>query len=228
MDPLLHPGKRGTYVDVGANHPMHGSNTFRLYLRGWDGLAIDPNPQFAGDFRKLRPRDRYLMEGVSLRPATLTYHAFENDVLNTLDPQLAEGRAKDGEKLLRRTPVPCRPLAEIVDQHLAGRHIDVLNVDCEGLDVDVLQSLDLARRRPTAIIVEDYPRFVTFQRDLPAMRLEQFLREHDYLPLAQTAWSGIYVAGDWRDLFRLSDAFDEARVQNGYLPGQAALSENDR
>lgn len=219
---LLKPGPVGTYVDVGANHPITGSNTFALYLRGWNGVAIDPNPQFAGGFRKYRSRDIYLTAGVSLKPETLTYHAFEEHVFNTFDTEVAGRLIAQGRKMLSITSVPCRPLADIVEQYLGRRHIDFLNVDCEGLDIDVLESLDLTRRRPTVIVVEDYPRYFTFQRHLPVMRLERFLRENHYLPLAQMAWSGLYIAEDWERLFKLSDAFDEKRLRNGYLPGQAS------
>ncbi len=169
-----------------------------------------------------------MTEGAALKPETLTYHAFEQNVFNTFDDNVVEKLLNEGRKLVGSMLVPCRPLAEIVEQHLGDRQIDLLNVDCEGLDVDVLDSLDLSKRRPTIIIVEDYPRYITFQRSMPSMRLESFLRARKYLPLAQTAWSGIYVAEDWRDLFKLSDAFREDRVQNGYLPGQASLSKDDR
>ncbi|MEI9928867.1 MAG: hypothetical protein WDN44_15790 [Sphingomonas sp.] len=40
---LLKTASSGTYVDVGANHPIEGSNTYRLYRQGWTGLTIDPN-----------------------------------------------------------------------------------------------------------------------------------------------------------------------------------------
>jgi hypothetical protein len=96
---LLQPGREGTYVDVGANHPIKGSNTFRLYLRGWNGLAIDPNPSFASEFKKFRPRDRYLTEGVALERSTLTYHAFEDDVYNTFDPSVVSKLLDEGHSL---------------------------------------------------------------------------------------------------------------------------------
>lgn len=43
---LVLPGL-GFYVDVGAAHPVAGSNTAFLRDRGWHGLAIDANPGYA-------------------------------------------------------------------------------------------------------------------------------------------------------------------------------------
>jgi FkbM family methyltransferase len=220
FDHLMRPGRQGTYVDVGANHPIEGSNTFRLYLRGWRGLAIDPNPLFASGYRKHRSRDTFLAEGVSMNPGELNYYAFETDVYNTFDEARATFLQGKGEKLSSKTPIACRRLAEIVDIELPGTQIDLLNIDCEGFDVEALDSLDLSVRRPTVIMVEDYDRYHSFQRDLPKAKIETYLNAARYLPLAQTAWSGIYIAEDWKDLFTRSAAFDESKVSNGYLPGQ--------
>jgi hypothetical protein len=80
----------------------------------------------------------YLTRGFALKPSTLTYHAFEDDVFNTFDTNAVEKLLGQGHALMSRTEVQCEPLAEIVDRHLPERQIDFLNVDCEGLDVDVL------------------------------------------------------------------------------------------
>ena len=50
---------KGTYVDVGANHPIIYSNTYHLYRLGWSGLAIDPLPTHKKRFLKTRPKDIY-------------------------------------------------------------------------------------------------------------------------------------------------------------------------
>jgi len=48
-----------------------------------------------------------------------------------------------------------RPLAAILNEHVpAGTAIDLLNVDVEGADLDVLESNDWTRFRPTYILVE--------------------------------------------------------------------------
>lgn len=220
FDRLMKPGRTGTYVDVGANHPVSGSNTFRLYNRGWKGIAIDPNPQFAADFRKYRPRDHYLTEGVSLAEENLIYFRFRADVYNTLDPSRAAGLVEQGQVLIGQQNVRCRPLSTIVDELIPEEQIDLLNVDCEGFDLQVIQSLDLRRHRPTVLMVEDYKAYKSFHFGAEAQTFEQFLRDHEYAPIAQTAWSAIFVAEDWRDLFKRSRAFREERLRNGYMPGQ--------
>ena len=223
FDRLLRPGNKGTYVDVGANHPVEGSNTYKLYTKGWSGLAIDPNPQFAPLFTKSRPRDIYLTEGCASTTGMLTYFSFENNVLNTFDLATVEKLKSYGQNPIDRREISCRPLANIVSDHLGGAHIDLLNVDCEGFDLDVLKSLDLTRNRPTIIFVEDYARYLTFRDAVRPLDLELYLRREGYAPIAQIGWSGLYIAHDWQDLFKRSAAFDESHVQNGCLPQQATL-----
>lgn len=221
FDCLLKPAPGGTYVDVGAHHPVLGSNTFLLYAKGWSGLTVDPNPKFAPLFRKERPHDVHLAEGASRVSATRTYHQFALDWNNTFDASVAERLRADGLDYLGARDVPCRPLADMIEEHLKDRPIDLLNVDCEGLDLEVLESLDIARHRPATIIVEDFQSFWTFQRGERPAPVEVFLRDNRYQPIAQTAWSRIYVAKDWRDLFGRSQALDAREAESGgYLPAQ--------
>lgn len=220
FDRLLRPGAAGTYVDVGANHPFHGSNTYRLYLRGWRGIAIDPNPKYSAVFRRIRPGDRFISEGVSLEPGNLPYYEFDPDSLNTFNPARASRLVSEGIPLRQRMDIRCRPLAEIVFEHIGRRQIDLLNVDCEGMDLDVLRSLDLSKNRPTVLILEDYGMYSSFLLGRESASFESAVRSFGYTPVAQLAWSAIFVADDWRNLFRRSQAYDESRVQNGYMPGQ--------
>ncbi len=214
---LLHPGESGTYVDVGANHPVDGSNTYRLYLRGWSGLAVDPNPRFSALFKKRRPRDTHLTEGVATESGELTYFEYEHDTLNTLSAERAVELDELGFRRMGSQIVPCRPLRLMVEQHLAGRQIDVMSVDCEGLDLDVLRSLDLGVHRPTVVIVEDVDRYQGFRTGAGSGALDTYLRENGYLPVAQAGYSAIYVAQDWQRLFKLSAAFNEDRISQRYI-----------
>src|SRR5512143_4000643 len=36
----------GTYIDVGANHPIEDNVTALFYERGWHGITIEPNPEY--------------------------------------------------------------------------------------------------------------------------------------------------------------------------------------
>ena len=219
FDRLMAPTGAGIFVDVGANHPVVGSNTYRMYERGWRGLAIDPNPQFADLYRTYRPQDLYCAEGVSAKPASLIYFKFENDQFNTMDEDRAELLRGQGVLPVEVTSIPCRPLSMIVGEKLGNQQIDLLSVDCEGMDLEAIMSIDLTANRPTVIIVEDYQKYATFRDGGAPASLEIAMRGEGYLPISQTAWSAMFVACDWRRLFSRSGAFAEDRLDTAYLPG---------
>ncbi len=215
---LLRPGARGTFVDVGAHHPVAGSNTFNLYFRGWRGLTIDPNPELAAAYRHYRPRDTHLVRGVAGTPAVLNYRRYRESVRNSFSDEIAAGLAAMGIHPVAVVPVECVPLSALIGAHLADVQIDLLNVDCEGFDLEVLQSLDLSRHRPTVILIEDYDRYDDMRFDTATSTIHAWLAEARYAQIAQIAFSSLYIARDWPDLFARSAAYDAARIQSDFLP----------
>lgn len=213
---LLNPQKNGTYVDVGANDPIKGSNTALLYFSGWSGLTIDPNPMFAPRFRKLRPRDIHLTMGVAAKRTELTHFQFETDSINTFSEERAGQLISEGTRPVRQEKISCRPLYEIIREHLPGKHVDLLCVDCEGLDSEVLASAKLEKLRPTVLIVEDFMHYCSFRDGSSQGEFDGFLRSAGYSPIFQSAWSAIYVAQKWRELPR--GAFHAPVSRSEYMP----------
>src|SRR3984893_4075348 len=48
----------GTYIDVGAGHPIADNVSFWFYERGWRGMGGEPQEDLAALYGQLRPRDR--------------------------------------------------------------------------------------------------------------------------------------------------------------------------
>lgn len=147
---------KGFYVDVGAHHPKHFSNTRIFYCAGWSGINIDAVPGMKELFSKDRPRDINLEIGVGLKREELTYHIFNEPALNSFSPRVAAG-LKDHLyfKNTDQKKITVMPLAEILDQYLPlGTVIDFLSVDVEGLDYEVLQSNNWDKYRPKVVVCE--------------------------------------------------------------------------
>src|ERR1044072_678106 len=47
----------GTYIDVGAGHPIADNVSFWFYERGWGGGVVERQPALAELYHRLRPRD---------------------------------------------------------------------------------------------------------------------------------------------------------------------------
>ena len=56
--------QKGFYIDIGANDPERISVTKAFYLKGWNGINIEPLPDKYSSLLQKRPRDINLQIGV--------------------------------------------------------------------------------------------------------------------------------------------------------------------
>jgi len=147
----------GTYVDVGAHHPIRFSNTYLLHRRGWRGVNIDAAPGSMKAFARLRPDDINLEVGVTAHEETRAFHVFNEAALNTFDAERARSLERPPYKIVEVREVRCAPLSKILREHAIGA-IDLLSVDAEGFDFEVLQTVDWAITRPKVVITEHFSR----------------------------------------------------------------------
>jgi FkbM family methyltransferase len=145
---------RGIYVDIGAFDPARYSNTLLLHKAGWRGINVDPNPEAIGRFGRARPEDINVCAALSEGERQVEYVVYPGVATNRIVAPGAEAPSVLGEKPLRRIPMTTRTLASLLDEHAQGAEIDLLNVDCEGEDLKVLQGNDWARWRPYLICIE--------------------------------------------------------------------------
>jgi hypothetical protein len=93
----------GTFVDVGAEHPILGNDTYALYLRGWRGLNFEPNASYHELLVKDRPDDNNLLLALSSSAAqSKTYFEVENTGLSTFEPEFAERHMAADHRLVKR------------------------------------------------------------------------------------------------------------------------------
>lgn len=187
--------KGGFYVDVGAYHPKHYSNTYLLHKKGWRGINIDPNPSSIKLFNKQRKNDINLQVGVLKEKKAADYYVFNHQSCNTfLEEQKDEMEKKSFIKLLEKRKVLCLPLKEILERHLSvGQDIDLLNVDAEGLDLDVLETNDWDRFRSGVVVVERPD--ISFS-EIKNDAVYSFMSSHSYELYATTGLSLIFLDRD--------------------------------
>jgi hypothetical protein len=180
--------QHGTYVDVGAHHPFRVSNTCLLYKQNWTGINIDPMPGSMLLFNKHRPKDVNLEIGVSVVKQQLTYFIFNEPALNTFSPEkVTEYTQAPQYRVIAEKKIDTWPLAEILDKYLAKDvTIDFLNIDAEGLDMEVLQSNNWDKYRPEYVLVESTP-FEVFEAN--GSELYQFMQQAGYSLFAKTYYT---------------------------------------
>jgi len=147
-----------SYLDIGAHHPLHCSNTALLYARGSRGLCIEPNPNLVAAFAQLRPADTTLNIGIGPAAGTLDFHMIDSHSgRNSFDRATAEAFVAEHPEFrieeVRRIPV--KTLDAVVAEYCNGVWPDLLSLDAEGLDLAILTASDCcATRGPKVICVE--------------------------------------------------------------------------
>jgi FkbM family methyltransferase len=141
---ILMRGRPGIFVDVGARDGRIISNTYLLETRyGWSGMVIEPHPDlYAQTAQRRCVRINAAIsdsEEPSLKFVKLKEEPFGNSGLLATYPHRQHLANKRHEiidvKVLR--------LADVLREH-AITHIDYLDIDVEGHELNVLRSLDFA------------------------------------------------------------------------------------
>lgn len=152
---LLGRQKKGFYVDIGAHHPFRYSNTFWFYKRGWRGLNIDPMPGTTKLFNRVRPKDKAIEAAVGKTRKLVTYYIFEDSALNTFDHDISQRVQKTHQsKLVKTVQRASCTLASILDKNVGKKKIDLLNIDAEGMDLEILASNNWKKYAPKIVCVE--------------------------------------------------------------------------
>lgn len=147
----------GFYVDVGAHHPYRYSNTYFLYKSGWSGINIDALPAAVDLFNRVRPKDINLQLGVASSNRPMIFYQFNDPAYSTFDRAVAERvqRSCPGIRLKGIQEIEVMRLDEILTCHLPEeKKIDLMNIDVEGMDMEVIRSNDWVRFRPRVLLVE--------------------------------------------------------------------------
>lgn len=171
--------KDGFYVDVGAYDPTRYSNTFILHhFYGWRGINIDPLEKVIQKFDDLREGDINLQSAVG-KPGEKTFYMFEASARNTFsEKNVKRQKDRNDTKIVGEEKIKVETLSSILDKHLPnGKTINLLDIDVEGLEMEVLESNNWSKYRPQLILVEDYN---VAQGSLTKSEIYNYLRKKGY------------------------------------------------
>jgi FkbM family methyltransferase len=145
--------KTGTYIDVGAGHPISDNVSFWFYERGWRGIVVEPQAELFGLYARLRPRDIAVCGLVGRQCGETDFHVVDrlHGCSTTVEEVARQARQFGAGYRTVRTPVVT--LGRLCEQHSLGE-IDFLKVDVEGGEADVLRGGDWRRYRPKVVVVE--------------------------------------------------------------------------
>jgi FkbM family methyltransferase len=183
--------RNGVFVDVGAYDGIYYSNTayFEKELR-WTGVCIEPNPEV---FKRLEKNRNCLCLNycISEKKGELQFlsvsgfgemlsgliNFFDEKHLNRIESIINE---HGGNKTVIN--IPSIPLKDIFIQNSINE-IDYCNIDVEGGEITVLNSIDFCKVKIKVFTIENNNR-TTHVRD--------FLRSHGYKLIGKLGADEVY------------------------------------
>jgi FkbM family methyltransferase len=213
----------GTYVDIGAGHPIADNVSFWFYERGWRGVVVEPQPKLAALYPQLRPRDIVVAGLIGRECGEADFHVIDRlHGLSTANEGVAQAAQALGVsyQTMRK---PVLTLAKLCESHDLGT-IDFLKIDVEGAEGDVLFSGNWERFRPKVVVAEAVAPITSE----PSWRdWESLLISHRYRFILFDTLNRFYVAEEYPEII---DRFPTERapwhaVRHMYEIGRAPENE---
>jgi len=182
----------GVFVDVGAGHPVSLSNTYFFEQNGWTGVCIDADPAQIELLKSKRANVEW---------AAVSAQEGELEISQSYIPTFSSAIGKEEYKSILKVPVkgtikvPAYRLETILQKHGIGR-VDLLDIDVEGLEIEVWQTLDYEKHRPRVVVME----FQTFGLGDSSSEIRDVFAKLPYKLVYTTCTNFIFVNTEDNDL----------------------------
>lgn len=182
-----------TYLDIGTNNPIYGNNTFLFYKRGSKGVCIEADPSLFPDIKAARSKDICINAGVTFDARTnADFYIFDEPAHNTLSKEEAEYRNTISRyKIKKVINIPLVNINTLIKDNFKQAP-NFISIDVEGVDFDILKTLDFNAYRPDMLCVET----VTFSLDNKEEKMQDiinFMKTQDYIVYADSHINTLFV-----------------------------------
>lgn len=179
-----------SFLEIGVCHPVFRNNTFLLYEQwkakreGYCGVLVEANPSCYELIHEYRPDDRLLRCGVGREAGESVFYEFPNYMgHSTFVKEKAEEIKKLGFRCVQHV-VPIEDVNSLLENHFEVAP-DILAIDAEGLDYDIIESLD-EERYPVKIIL-------TERQTDTQYKMASLLEKKRYKVFAKTMENDIWI-----------------------------------
>lgn len=187
------PFDKCTYLDLGANHPREMSNTYFFYSQGARGVLVDANADICEELRKERPGDIVINKCVTDKSGeTITFNILNVDGISTTENIEDLIKENPNVKLERAVEIESICYTDLVKKYL-GKAPEILNLDIEGKEMDILNSIDFINFRPHVLIIEMIPYSTDLVVNVKNQKIMEFMKSKDYDEFAFTGINSIFI-----------------------------------
>tara|TARA_B110000261_G_scaffold158293_1_gene194451 strand:+ start:242 stop:970 length:729 start_codon:yes stop_codon:yes gene_type:complete len=148
---------KGKFVDIGCFHPTRHNNTFEMYKLGWKGINIDLNFLTIELFNYFRTKDININAAISdSEIVKKLYFVDELNTQNTLEKNhltFLKNHHGVSENEVSLREIKTKRLDRILDNY-EFYDIDFMNIDVEGHELNILNSIDFTKYKIKFICIE--------------------------------------------------------------------------
>ena len=184
-----------TYLDLGANHAKYLSNTCHFYEHGAHGVLVEANPQLIKELKEQRPRDIVLNYCVGKKGGEkIPFYILDKDGLSSFDYKKVEECIATTPSLKLRDTVEVETItvSEILERYFDQAPV-LVNLDIEGIELEVLKNFPFEQYRPLIFIVETIPyrpKLVIGEKETDVL---EYMKSVGYIEYAFTGINSILI-----------------------------------
>ena len=179
----------GSYVDVGAGHPVIGSNSYLFYKKGWSGITVEPIKLHSVLHRLKRRRDLQINKLIGESKDKVKFYEFNPTQLSTNDESQYKDMIAKGMKERRTYYLDSISINDVLSKVKNNEYF--LTIDCEGYDYEIITMIKWNLiYKPKAIVFE----IISFS--IKAKEIHQLLMAQGYNLTQRTSINNIYLLSD--------------------------------
>jgi FkbM family methyltransferase len=174
-------GRKGFYIESGANAPRHLSNTFAFdRCLGWEGLCIEPNPVY----------HKSLSEERTCKIIPLCISDQDKEIQFVMNQAVGHVALPYEVKLNRSIPVKCSRLEHILQENGVSKNtaIDFWVLDVEGHELEVLKGVNFESINVSSILIEN--------NHISKKQLDKTMSTNGFTKIAQLKIDGYFIRND--------------------------------
>jgi FkbM family methyltransferase len=199
-------GATGYFVEVGANDPRNGSQSWHLEKRSWNGILIEPQPELADKLRQDRRAKVFAVACSTQENDGRKLPFYVAGPMSALD----RGAMAPGSQPKTIIDVPARTLNSVLAEAGTPQPIDfLLSIDVEGHEIEVMRGFDFIRWQPRLVLLEDH---------VGNLRKHQFMKSSHYRLVRRSGHNGWHVPKNSQIHFGFIDRWQVFRKYYLALP----------
>lgn len=148
--------KNKLYLDIGSGHPIKYSNTYMLYLKGFRGVIVDANKKNIELHQIIRPKDIRFNYILSKDKSEVDFFIYKQSELNTINKKRVSYLKQKKINFIKKKRIKSKNSMVFFNKDIKHlmKNFFYLNIDVEGSELDIINSINWKILKPKIITIE--------------------------------------------------------------------------